>query len=115
MSSEVTAIASTVEQILSELEEDYVGLWVIPWLIRRELVAPSDESVFRCAEAVLREVTAHGALMGDLSGTTGQFAAWPASSAVDAALAAWQKLARDPDIGEVCWLAAPSEVEAADN
>ncbi|WP_203337077.1 hypothetical protein [Nocardioides limicola] len=91
-----------------ELEDDYVGLWKLPWHIRRALPDASDDQVRTVAAAVLEALVAGDTALGTLNEYTGSFEPWVAGEAVESAMSAWRALGRVPNIGEVAWLARTS-------
>jgi hypothetical protein len=102
---EVVVAIIVAERIRSEADDDYVGLWKLTWHLRRELPDASDGLVFELAEAILGGLLKLGVVLGDLDGTSGMFVPWSPTGALDTAMAAWRSLGRDPNIGEVAWLA----------
>jgi hypothetical protein len=102
--AEVTAAVTVSERVSRELDDDYVGLWVIPWHLRRELPNASATTVREITESILRALTAQDVALGDLDGETGEFLPWGVPDPVGAAMAGWALLGRDPNIGEVAWL-----------
>lgn len=106
MSDEMTVAASVALLMRRELDEDYVGLWKLPWHIRRALPASSDVQVQRIATSVLESLTGADVVLGDLDEESGAFLPWPPLGATGRAMEAWRDLGRDPNIGEVAWLAA---------
>lgn len=103
------AVAASVALVVyRELEDDYVGLWIVPWHVRRALPEANDDEIREISTAVLVALVTQDALIGDLDETTGSFTPWDTDTAVNTALSAWLGLGRDPDIGEVAWLALPS-------
>lgn len=108
MSDEMAAAATVSLLVRRELDDDYVGLWVLPWHIRRIDPNAPDERVQEIARAALEALVEQDAALGDLDEATGVFNPWPPGGAVDAAMSAWRALHRDPNIGEVAWLALTS-------
>jgi hypothetical protein len=108
MTDSVTVAASVAILIHQELEDDYVGLWKLPWHIRRAYPAVADHQVQAIAAGILRALLARNVAIGNLDETTGDFDPWPLRDAVECAMAAWRDLGRDPNIGEVAWLASTS-------
>ncbi|MFT4030054.1 MAG: hypothetical protein QM675_09270 [Protaetiibacter sp.] len=106
--AEVTAAVTVGERVSRELDEDYVGLWVIPWHLHRELPNASADAVREIAESILRVLVAADVALGDLDGETGVFLPWGVPDPVGVAIAAWALLGREPNIGEVAWLARTS-------
>jgi hypothetical protein len=102
---EVTAAVSVSEKVSRELDEDYVGLWVLPWHLHRALPGASDTTVRELAESILRALVAEGVVLGDLDGDTGEFLPWDVADPVAVAIGEWAMLGRDPNIGDVVWLA----------
>jgi hypothetical protein len=93
------------EKVSRELDEDYVGLWVLPWHIRREWPEASDDEVRELAESILRALESADVTFGDLDGETGEFLPLSVADPVATVIAAWVRLGRDPNIGELAWLA----------
>lgn len=108
MTDDLTVAASVAILIHQELEDDYVGLWKLPWHIRRALPAAADDQVQAIAAAVLQALLARDVAIGSLDETSGLFDPWPQRDAVESAMGAWRDLGRDPNIGEVAWLASTS-------
>lgn len=108
MSHDMTSAAAVSLLVRRELEDDYVGLWVLPWHIRRLDPGAHDERVQQIARAALDALVAQDAALGDLDEATGIFDPWPRAGAVDKAMSRWRALHRDPNIGEVAWLALTS-------
>ena len=105
MSDEMTVAASVALLIRRELDEDYVGLWKLPWHIRRALPDASDTQVQHIASSVLESLTRADVVLGDLDERSGVFLPWPTTGAAEKAITAWRTLGRDPNIGEGAWLA----------
>jgi hypothetical protein len=106
MTGDERATAVQVAEKLSrELDEDYVGLWKVPWHIRRAWPNASDDQVRSLAGSILTALLSSDVRLGDLNADTGEFWPWPGENSVEAAIEAWARLGRDPNIGEVAWLA----------
>lgn len=105
MTGDLTAAASVAMLIHRELEDDYVGLWAVPWHIRRARPDASDDEVREIAAAVLEALLSRDVAIGSLDETTGSFSPWALDNALDSVMSAWRGLGRDPNIGEVAWLA----------
>lgn len=100
------AVAVAVGDLVSrELDEDYVGLWVVPWHIRSRLRSAEDELVREVAQAVLVGLSYSAVRVGTLNEDSGMFTPWAAMDGVERAIRGWRELGRDPTIGEVAWLA----------
>lgn len=108
MTSRLAVAASVAIAIHRELEDDYVGLWEVPWHVRRAIPQPGANDVRDISAAVLEALVGRDAALGTLDETTGRFYPWDSDAAVAAAMSAWRELGRDPSIGEVGWLALTS-------
>lgn len=108
MTGDLTTAASVALLIHRELDDDYVGVWKIPWHIRRALPDAGDKEVRDIAAAVLEALLNRDVAVGSLNETTGSFSPWAADDALDSIMSAWRDLGRDPNIGEVAWLALTS-------
>ncbi len=108
MTDDMIAAASVAILLHRELDDDHVGIWMLPWRIRRALPEAGDSQVREIAAAVLEALLAGGAAIGSLDETTGTFAPWETHGAVESVMAAWRVLGRDPNIGEVAWIARTS-------
>jgi hypothetical protein len=108
MTDEMTVVASVAVLVHRELDDDYVGLWTLPWRIRRALPEAAGSLVREIAAAVLEALVANGAAIGSLDGTTGTFEPWETHGAVESIMSAWRALGRDPNIGEVAWIVRTS-------
>ncbi|MCP2273717.1 hypothetical protein LV75_006248 [Actinokineospora diospyrosa] len=100
-------VAIEVAEALSrELDDDYVEFWSLLWHLRRALPEADDELLQAVARPILVALTGSGVVLGDLNGDTGTFLPWGnASTAVDTAMAMWRELGRDPNMGDIGWLA----------
>lgn len=102
-------LAQTRAAILEGLVDDWVGLWVIPWWLRRLAPEASDDEMREATVALVREMCeANQVRVGDLAGPQ-DFRPWAASpdDAASRIDSEWQRLGRPPNIGEVAWLAPP--------
>jgi hypothetical protein len=104
---EVSIAVAVAEKVSRELDEDYVGLWVLPWHIRHDWPEASDDKVRSLARSILRALTSRDVVLGDLDGDTVDFLPWSVDDSVDAAMEMWERLGRDPTIGEIAWLERP--------
>jgi hypothetical protein len=102
---ERTIAVQVAEKLSRELDEDYVGLWKVPWHIRRAWPNASDDQVRSLAASILTALLTGDVRLGELDADTGEFWPWSAENSVDAVVEAWVHLGRDPNIGEVAWLA----------
>lgn len=106
MTDELTVAASVAVTLHQELEDDVVGLWKLPWHIRRALPTASDPQVQKIALSVLDALVTRGVAIGSLDEVTGVFEPWPGAGATGSVIGAWRELGRDPRIGEIAWLAS---------
>jgi hypothetical protein len=105
MTPDEAAVAVAVaESISRELDEDYVGLWVVAWHIRRRVEDASNETVYAVAEAILSSLVESAVRIGSLAEESGTFTPWSADAGVKRAMREWMTLGRDPNIGEIAWL-----------
>jgi hypothetical protein len=102
---EVAAAVAVAEKVSRELDEDYVGLWKLAWHLRRRIADLSDEAVRGLAASILEGLRESAVRVGSLSEESGIFTPWPADDGIDRAMQAWAALGRDPNIGEIAWLA----------
>lgn len=102
---EASAAVVVAELISRELDEDYVGLWKVAWHLRRVRGDASDEQIRKLGEVILRGLAPSGVSIGELSETSGIFSAWSDDVGIERAVTQWAELQRDPNIGEIAWLA----------
>lgn len=105
MSDDEFVLHDVRDEIMRELAEDGVELWVVARSIRDALPNASDDRVRDIASGVLDALLAQGAEIGDLDETSGVFSPWVRDDRVEHAMRAWQDLGRDPTIGEIGWIA----------
>ena len=103
--NEVAVAVAVADTVSRELDEDYVGLWKVAWHIRRRIADVSDESVRALASAIVEGLRESAVRIGSLSDESGVFTPWPAQDGIDRAMREWSALGRDPNIGEIAWLA----------
>ena len=97
-----------------EFDDDYVEFWTLPWHIRRIFPDAGDSQVRRVSEAVLTALLETGIVLGNIDWDSGAFLRWPTSGAVEKVMTAWRLLGRDPNMGDVCWLATTDGSEATE-
>jgi hypothetical protein len=100
---DVAAAVAAGEMVSRELDDDVVGVWKIAWHLRRALPSATTAHVQELAEGVLRGLQASDVSVGDLD-DFGVFQEWARDRDIDEVMARWQKLGRDPNVGEVAWL-----------
>lgn len=103
--AEAAVAVAVGDSVSRELDEDYVGLWVIPRRIRRELDGASGDLVRELTRVVLLGLSRSAMRVGTLDEYTGVFTPWPVREGIERALREWSDLGRDPNIGEIAWLA----------
>ena len=112
----MSSLRELAREFAQEAETDFVGLWEIVHAVR-EAAPGAEESTHR--DAVLALI----ALLLQRGLTIGQFRAvsaamapdylfepWtePRDAALERIRAEWSALGRDPDIGEIAWVVAPT-------
>lgn len=103
---EQLAAALSVGLALSrELDDDFVGLWTVPWEIRYAWPSADDAQVRELARMILEALKETDVEFGDLDGDSGEFRPWVVSDPIGVAMSSWARLNRDPNIGEIAWMA----------
>ncbi|MEZ5125002.1 MAG: hypothetical protein R2826_01955 [Thermoleophilia bacterium] len=106
MSDSTVTIAVKVALAVSrELADDYVEMWELPVHIRHAWPRATNEEVCDLALSILSGLIASGVVLGDLDGDSGKFLPWSEEDPVGRAGSEWRRLGRDPNIGEIGWLA----------
>jgi hypothetical protein len=99
------AVAGTVAASISrELDEDYVEIWKLPRHIRAQWPEATEREVWSVAGIVLTMLVEAGSRLGDIDWETGEFRPWPPGDAVDRAMGEWDRLGREPNMGDIGWL-----------
>jgi len=95
-----------LERILTECEEDYVGLWSILRQVR-EARYPHPQIV---TLALLRYLLATGIIEAGLPDANGGFHIWTSKpdDTISRIALEWSKLGHDPDIGDIVWFTTPT-------
>jgi len=91
-----------IESVLAELEEDYVGLWLL--FKEARMAESSGANISEIVLTTTRELIRNpNVVVGDF--VNQDFLAWtyPQDRIMEEIVARLTKLNRDPDIGEVCW------------
>ncbi|MCU1483182.1 MAG: hypothetical protein JWQ19_3968 [Subtercola sp.] len=102
---EFSAVAQAAIALSRELEEDYVEVWKIAWHLRRLLPQVPPQVLHQLGLGVLNGLVASGAALGDLSRETGGFVPWDSSEQLAEAARRWTELDREPNMGDIGWLA----------
>ena len=109
MTAHENAVAATVVASISqELDEDYVEMWKLSWCIREEWPEATGREVRSVAEVALTMLVEAGSQLGDIDWETGEFLPWPSGGAVERAVGAWDRLGREPNMGDIGWLYKPT-------
>jgi hypothetical protein len=98
--------AEILDTLIEDVNRDYVGLWVIPWLIERFAPYTRLEDVKPITLRLVAELLRRGqARAGGLTGSGQEFIEWdlPVEAIIDRIDTAWTQLGRTPNIGEVVW------------
>lgn len=101
---EIAAAVAAGDALSRELDDDAVGVWKVAWHLRRALPSVPDAQLQELAEGVLRGLGESAVAVGELD-DLGVFHEWERDRGIDQAMARWRELGRDPNIGEVAWLA----------
>ena len=101
---QLTIALTVAADISRELDDDYVELWTLPRCIRSAWPNASERTVRFIATSALLALTSRDVVLGDLDGDTGSFSPWRVDNPVEAAMAMWARLGRDPNMGEIAWL-----------
>ena len=104
MVDEIAIAVAVAEDVSRELDDDYVGLWVLPHGIRLHWPEASDDEVRSLTHSILSALTSNDVVLGDLDGNTGEFSPWSVGNPVEAAMEAWVQLGHDPRLGDIAWL-----------
>lgn len=96
--------AEIVAAVDRELDEDVVGLWMVPNVILDSWPKAPPEEVLRVASKVLTALLAKEVSVGDLNETTGAFSPWPAGEQFEQAIAWLSGPNRNPGDSSVAWL-----------
>lgn len=103
--TEAAAAVAVSDLISRELDEDYVGLWVLAGHIRAKVGQGDDDRVYLVAKVVLEGLAESAVRVGTLDEASGVFSPWPVRDGIERVLREWASMGRDPNIGEVAWLA----------
>ena len=98
-------VEAVTELLLVDSQEDYVGLWQIPWHLHRQLPDADVQTIRRLSEEVVRGLVDAGLQIGDVVDGRG-FVAWEPTGAVERLLNSWDALGREPTIYEIAWFYA---------
>ena len=96
-------LSDVIAEVAAEVEEDFVGLWVVARLVREDRPDADSVELRGVTADVCGALLAQGASLGQFR-PDGEFETWDPASAVDRLLVEWNDLGRDPDIGEITWL-----------
>jgi hypothetical protein len=109
MTPRENAVAATVAASISrELDEDYVEMWKLSRRIREEWPEATGREVRTVAGMALTILVQAGSRLGDIDWETGEFRPWPSGGAVERAVSAWDRLGREPNLGDIGWLYKPT-------
>jgi len=103
-------VESVKAQIVAEGEEDHLGFWSIVRVVQGFL-GTTDKKYVRCFTfALLSDLLASGQLVAEFPAPNGRefdVLSTPVDELLHQVGEAWDKLGRDPTIGEIIWFATP--------
>ena len=102
-------------RVLAELESDDVGLWSMV-LSARQILGVGPGEAQGLVLSVLADLVGHSeAVLGFPTRDGTGFVAWATSPdvAVERIEREWSQLGRDPDLGEIAWLARSGRSEGS--
>lgn len=94
------------QDALAECEEDHVGLWSIVWTVRRHLPQADSRQVRQTTMKLLEDLLREGSIEAGTPSPNGRdFKSWnlPAEAVIERIDAEWDRLGREPNIGEIVW------------
>ncbi|TAH32494.1 MAG: hypothetical protein EYC62_08995 [Alphaproteobacteria bacterium] len=98
--------SNLTDTLYTELEEDDIGLWVIPWHLERVGIPKSNQ--LQETKKIVYELLNKGARFGQFIENNGnkEFVVWKLSTTeiIDKIESEWKKANRAPEIGEIGWL-----------
>jgi len=100
-------VEAVAESFMSELQDDYVGLWAIVWEVKRAEPDAAEADVRRITMSVVAAMLRSGEVAVGEFDSSRTFCRW-AGSPVDLQErigARWNDLGREPNIGDICWFA----------
>jgi hypothetical protein len=111
MSETQSAIASLKQDITKECLVDYVGLWLVLALLRDQCPGLDAKTARELTIRIVRELLEEDSnVVVGMTTSAGGFQIWemPPERVVDQIASQWPEGGRDPDIGEIAWLASRS-------
>jgi len=93
------------EAVVTNVRDDWVGLWVIPWWFERLCPGLSDDEMREASIVLVRTMCeAIEIVVGDLAGPL-DFRPWQLTTdeVVKRIDEEWRRLGHTPSIGEVAW------------
>ena len=101
--------------VLDECFEDVVGLWSVIWDVRNRMPNAGDREIRRIAMKIVGDLIASGQIWAGHPTSDGRgFIYWDmAPGAVIKKISdEWDKLGREPNVGEVVWFTAKKKQAA---
>jgi hypothetical protein len=97
--------ADLLERILTECEEDYVGLWSL----YRQVKDAGFPDAKRWTMALIHFLLSTGVIEAGVPDAKGEFHAWKLKpdDAYRRITEEWSQLGREPDIGDIVWFTTP--------
>lgn len=90
--------------ILSECSDDYVGMWSIVWLLRRDHKEASEAEIRRMAMEILRPLLEEGLIeAGPIEGDWSEAWSLPPIEVLSKIEALWDDFGSEPQMWDICW------------
>jgi hypothetical protein len=94
------------QALIEDVRRDYVGLWVVPWLIERLAPCTEQSQIKSVSLGLVEDLLKERLMRAGLPVKTGRgFIEWdmPIPEILDRIDAEWTRLGRTPNIGEIVW------------
>ncbi len=111
------SLESISNGFLAECREDYVGLWKLIWRIGKETHETDPHTIRSLAIALLTNLLNRDLVKAGMPNAAGDFEEWRASSdeIIRRIETEWDRLGKEPDIGDVVWFTTTKKGEAETN
>jgi hypothetical protein len=105
----VTALETIRDDLISECQEDFVGIWSVLWQVKNRIGTQDPVELQRLTLELIREILETRTVQAGTFAPGGQqFRSWnvPPEQAVDTIKQQWDALGREPNIGDIAFLPA---------